>query len=54
VRLQLEGEERVRVQREVETALAEQLIDKNPIELPERLVQWMLNRVVQEATEGRR
>jgi len=53
VRLQLEGEERVRVQREVETALAEQLIDKNPVELPERLVQWMLNRVVHEATEGR-
>ena len=53
VRLQLEGEERVRVQREVETALGEQLIDKNPVELPERLVQWMLNRVVHEATEGR-
>jgi trigger factor len=53
VRLQMEGEERVRVQREVETALAEQLIDKNSVELPERLVQWMLNRVVHEATEGR-
>jgi trigger factor len=53
VRLRLEGEERVRVQREVETTLGEQLIDRNPVELPERLVQWMLNRVVQEATEGR-
>lgn len=53
VRLNLEGEERVRVQRELETALGEELIKRNPIELPERLVQWMLGRVVQEATEGR-
>ena len=53
IRLNLEGEERVRVQREVETALSEELVQRNPLELPERLVQWMLERVVKEATEGR-
>ena len=53
IRLNLEGEERVRVQRELETALSEELVQRNPVELPERLVQWMLERVVHEATEGR-
>jgi trigger factor len=53
VRLNLEGEERVRMQRELETALSEELVQRNPVELPERLVQWMLERVVHEATEGR-
>ena len=53
IRLNLEGEERVRVQREVETSLSEELVQRNPLELPERLVQYMLERVVQEATEGR-
>jgi trigger factor len=53
IRLNLEGEERVRMQRELETALSEELVQRNPVELPERLVQWMLERVVHEATEGR-
>ena len=53
VRLNLEGEERVRMQRELETALGEELVQSNPVELPERLVQWMLERVVKEAAEGR-
>ena len=53
VRLRLEGEERVRTRRELETAISEELIQHNPVELPERLVRWMLDRVVQEATEGR-
>jgi trigger factor len=53
VRLNLEGEERVRTQRELETSLTEELIQRNPVELPERLVGWMLDRVIQEATEGR-
>ncbi len=53
VRLNLEGEERVKTQRELESALSEELIQKNPVELPERLVQWMLDRVVHEAAEGR-
>ena len=53
VRLNLDGEERVRTQRELETSLTEELIQRNPVELPERLVGWMLDRVIHEATEGR-
>jgi len=53
IRLNLEGEERVRVQRELETALTVELIQRNTFELPERLVEWMLDRVIREATEGR-
>jgi trigger factor len=53
IRLNLEGEERVRIQREVEHALVEELVRRNPIELPERLVLWMLERVLAEATENR-
>ena len=53
VRLNLEGEERVRVQRELEGAITAELVRRNSFELPERLVQWMLDRVVREATEGR-
>jgi trigger factor len=53
VRENLEGEERVRVQREMEGAATEHLLQRNPVELPERLVAWMLDRVVAEATGGR-
>jgi trigger factor len=53
VRQNLEGEERLRVQREVEGAMTDELIRRNPIDLPARLVQWMLDRVIREATEGR-
>jgi len=53
IRLNLDGEERVRIQRELETAVILELIRRNPFELPERLVQWMLDRVIHEATEGR-
>ena len=53
VRLNLEGEERVRVQRETEAAISEALVQKNSFELPERLVEYMLERVVHEATGGR-
>ncbi len=53
VRQNLEGEERLRVQREVEGAMADELIRRNPVDLPARLVQWMLDRVIREATEGR-
>jgi len=49
VRLNLEGDERVRVQREVEGAITEELIRRNPFDLPERLVQWTLDRVLREA-----
>ena len=53
VRLNLEGEDRVRVQRELEAALVTELLRRNPIELPGRLVHWMLDRVIHEASEGR-
>lgn len=53
IRLNLEGEEHVRVQREIEAAISEQLIRKHPIEVPERVVQWMLDRVIREAVGGR-
>jgi trigger factor len=53
VRLNLEGEERVRVQRDLETTIAGELIQRNPIELPVRLVESTLRRVLREVTEGR-
>ncbi len=53
VRENLETEERVRAEREVEGAMADELIRRNPVDLPARLVQWMLERVIREATEGR-
>jgi trigger factor len=53
IRLNLEGEERVRVRRELEQAIANELVDRNPVELPDRMIDWMLDRVIQEATEGR-
>ena len=53
IQLNLDGEERVRVQRELEAAVVTELIRRNAFELPERLVQWMLDRVIHEATEGR-
>ncbi len=53
VRQNLEGEERSRVRREVEGAITDELVRRNPIDLPARLVQWMLDRVIREATQGR-
>lgn len=53
VRLNLEGETKVREQREVEASVSEELIRRNPFDLPERLTQWMLDRVIHEALEGR-
>jgi trigger factor len=53
VRLNLEGEERVRAQRELESALTDALLAKNPLELPGRLVAWTLDRVIREAVERR-
>jgi len=38
IRLNLEGEERVRVQRELETAVTSELIRRNSFEFPERLL----------------
>ena len=53
VRLNLEGEERVRMQRETEAAISDELVRRNPVDLPERLVAWTLERVIEEATSGR-
>uniref|UniRef100_A0A832HZH7 Trigger factor n=1 Tax=Eiseniibacteriota bacterium TaxID=2212470 RepID=A0A832HZH7_UNCEI len=53
VRANLEAEERVRVQRELDAAVTDELIRRNPVELPERLVTWMLARVIEEGTGGR-
>jgi trigger factor len=53
VRLRLEGEERLRTRRQLESAISQELIQYNPVDLPERLVAWMLDRVIHEATEGR-
>jgi len=53
VRLNLEGEERVRVQRESEGAITDELLRRNPFDLPGRLVEAMLQRVIAEATGGR-
>lgn len=53
VRLNLEGEERVRVQRQVEAGVTDELVRRNPVELPERLVGFMLDQVIREATGDR-
>jgi trigger factor len=53
VRLNLEGEEHMRVQREVDAAISTELIRRNPFDLPEALTQRTLERVIEEATGGR-
>ena len=53
VQSNLEGEEAARVRREIEATITDELIRRNPVELPERLVEWMLERVVREATSNR-
>jgi trigger factor len=53
VRLNLEGEERMRVQREMDAAVSTELIRRNPLDLPEALTQRTLERVIAEATGGR-
>lgn len=61
VRRNLEAEEESRVLREVQDAVSDELIRRNSFDLPERLVQWTLDRMIQEAVgqrqvpeEGRR
>ncbi len=53
VRQNLEAEEGGRVRREMEGALTEELIQRNPFDMPERLVTYMLGQVVREQTNGR-
>jgi trigger factor len=47
IRLNLEGEARIRLEREQEDALVEQLIEKNPFDLPEGMIQEYLDELVQ-------
>lgn len=49
VRRNLERDAQTRARREVEEAVAEEMIRLNPIDLPERLVEWTLDRMVREA-----
>lgn len=53
VRENLEGEERARIRREVDAALTDALVQRNPVELSDRLVAWMLDRVIAEAVGDR-
>ena len=52
VRLNLEGEERVRMQRELEETITQELLARNAVELPARWVQRTLARAVAEAAQG--
>ncbi|HXF59221.1 MAG TPA: trigger factor [Candidatus Saccharimonadales bacterium] len=54
VRLNMEGEARVKAQREQEEALADQVIERNPMDLPESMVEEYLEELVQRLRgEGR-
>ena len=49
VRRNLERDAQSRARREAEEAMTDELIRLNPIDLPERLVEWTLDRMVREA-----
>jgi len=53
VRANLEGDEQMRIRRELEAAVTDELIRENPLELPARLTEQMLDHVVREAGGGR-
>jgi len=54
VRLNMEGEARLRAQREQEEALVDQIITKNPVDLPESMVREYLEELLQRLkAEGR-
>lgn len=53
VRQNLEGEDAVRVRRELEGLAIEELIRRNPFEMPARLLEYMLRQVIREQTGGR-
>ena len=40
------------MQREMEESITEELLHRNAVELPERWVEWMLDRVISDATNG--
>ncbi len=53
VRQNLESEDGARVRRELEGTLTEALLTRNPVELSERLISYMLDQVIREQTGGR-
>ena len=53
VRQNLEAEDAGRVRRELEALATEELVRRNPFEMSERLLEYMLQQVVREQTGGR-
>ncbi len=53
VRQNLEAEDAARVRREVEGQILEELVRRNPFDLSERLVAYLLDQVLREQTGGR-
>ena len=53
VRTNLERDEQLRVRRVLESAVTDELLRRHPLELPERLVQYHLERYIHEAAGGR-
>lgn len=53
VRSNLEQEEATRMRRELEGSVSEALVQRNTVELPGRLIEWTLDRVIHEATGHR-
>jgi trigger factor len=53
VRLNLEGEARLRAQREQEDAIVDQILARNPFDLPESMVKEYLEELIQRLKEGR-
>ena len=53
VRLNLEGEARIRAQRDQEDAIVDQILARNPFELPQTMVREYLEELIQRLKEGR-
>jgi trigger factor len=53
VRQNLEAEDATRVRRELESFATEELIRRNPFEMPARLLEFMLQQVIREQSGGR-
>ena len=53
VRLNLEGEARMRSQRELEDKIVDQILARNPLDLPETMVREYLEELIQRLKEGR-
>ncbi|HET9253200.1 MAG TPA: trigger factor [Candidatus Eisenbacteria bacterium] len=53
VRLNLEGEARLKAQRELEDRIVDQILARNPLDLPESMVREYLEELIQRLKEGR-